>query len=161
MLQSPRRRWPRILGGYVFLLGFLAATTTPVYLIVKPSDRPTVVRLSLALVVGILLIRLRQYVQERLDAQPASTFEAALRGAPPEPHRAPLFVKLLEEIRSSTRSQPYFERVLWPRIQRLLAGRAGQGLAATPGMPRGRRVLRRGPSLTALRDLIARIGERP
>lgn len=161
MVQSPERRWLRLLLGYLVFLGILVLAMTPVYFYADPSHRPTVVRLGGALFLGVVLIHLRRLAREWLDAQPPSVFEAALRRAPPEPRLAPLFVKLQDEVRFSARSQAYFEHVLWPRILRLLARRAEQRLAATPVMPGGRWLLRRGPSLATLRDLITEIEERP
>ena len=161
MVQSPERRWLRLLVGHLLFLGILVLAMTPVYFYADPSHRPMAVRLGGALFLGVVLIHLRKLAREWLDAQPPSAFEAALHRAPPEPRLAPLYGKLRDEVRFSARSQAYFEHVLWPRILRLRALRAGQPLAAAPVMPRGRRLLRRGPSLTALRGLIAEIEERP
>jgi hypothetical protein len=161
MVQSPERRWLRLLLGYLLFVGILVLAMTPIYFYAAPSHRPTVVRLGAVLFLGIALIHLRKLAREWLDAQPPSAFEAALHRAPPEPRIAPLFVKLRDEVRFSARSQAYFANVLWPRILRLLAARTGQPLAAAPAMPDGRHLLRRGPSLTTLQDLIARIEERP
>ena len=161
MLQSPEWRWLRLLLGYFLFLGILVLAMTPIYFYADPTHRPTVVRLGGALFLGIVLIHLRRIAREWLDAQPPSAFEAALHRVPPEPRLAPLYVKLRDEVRFSARSQAYFARVLWPRILRLCARRAGQTLAAVPAMPDGRRLLRRGPSLGTLRGLIARIEERP
>lgn len=161
MVQLPERRWLRLLLGYLVFLGILVLAMTPVYFYADPSHRPTVVRLGGALFLGIVLIHLRKLAREWLDAQPSSAFEAALHRTPAEPRFAPLFLKLRDEVRFSAKSQAYFAHVLWPRILRLLAARTGQRLAAAPVTPRGRRLLRRGPSLTTLQDLIARIEERP
>ena len=161
MVESPERRWLRLLLGYLLFLGILVLAMTPIYFNADPSNRPTVVRLAGALFLGIVLIHLRKLARQWLDAQPPSAFEAALHRAPPELGLAPLYVKLRDEVRFSEKSQAYFEHVLWPRILRLLALRAGQPLAAVPVMPGGRRLLRRGPSLTTLRNLIAGIEERP
>lgn len=160
MVQSPERRWLRLLVGYFLFLGILVLAMTPVYFYADPSHRPMVVRLGGALFLGAVLIHLRKLAREWLDAQPPSAFEAALHRAPPGPRLAPLFGKLQDEIRFSIKSQQYFEHVLWLRILRLLAARTDQRLAAAPVMPGGRRLLRRGPSLTTLRDLIAEIEER-
>ena len=161
MVQSPERRWLRLLAGYLLFLGILVLAMTPVYFYADPSHRPTVVLLGGALFLGVALIHLRNLARECLEAQPPSAFETALHRAPPEPRVAPLFVKLQNEIRFSIKSQQYFEQVLWPRILHLLAARTGQQLAAAPVMPGGRRLLRRGPSPAALRDLIAELEERP
>jgi len=158
--ESPERRWPRILLAYLLFLGILVLAVTPLYFYAEPSHRRMVVSLGSGLFLGVVLIHLRRLVQEQLDAQPFSAFEAALHRAQPEPVLAPLFVKLRDEVRYSVRSQAYFAGVLWPRILRVLALREGRRLAEAPAMPGGRRLLRRGPSLTSLRNLIARIEER-
>jgi hypothetical protein len=160
VVQSPERRWLRLLAGYFLFLGILVLAMTPVYFYADPSHRPMVVRLGGVLFLGVVLIHLRKLARGWLDAQPPSAFEAALHWAPPEPQLAPLLVKLQDEIQFSIKSQQYFEHILWLRILRLLAARTGQRLAAAPVMPGGRRLLRRGPSLTTLRDLIAEIEER-
>jgi hypothetical protein len=146
--------------GYLAFLGILVLAMTPVYFYAEPSHRPTVVRLGAALFLGVVLIHLRKLAREWLDAQPPSTFEAALHRAPPGPWLAPLYLKLRDEVRFSARSRAYFTHVLWPRIVRLRALQVGQTLAATLVMPGGRRLLRRGPSLASLRDLITEIEER-
>ena len=161
MVQSPERRWLRLLVGYFLFLGILVLAMTPIYFYADPPYRPTVVRLGSALFLGVVLIHLRKLVREWLVAQPPSAFDAALSRVAPGPRLAPLYVKLRDEVRFSSKSQAYFANVLWPRILRLSALRIGQRLAVAPPMPGGRRLLRRGPSLATLRDLIARIEERP
>jgi hypothetical protein len=162
MFPPPERRWLRLLAGYLVFVGCLALIVTPLYLYVEFSHRPVVIRLAAAVVVGIALFHLRGIVRERIDAQPASAFELALRRAPMEPRLTPFFFKLWDEVRFSTTSQKYFERVLWPRVLALLArGSGGRPPAVPPVMPAGRRLLRRGPSLGTLRNLIGRIEEGP
>ena len=161
MVQSPERRWLRRLLGYLVFLGVLVLAMTPLYFYADPTYRPTVVRLGSALFLGVVLIHLRRLAREAIRGQPPSAFELSLHRAPAEPRLDPLFLKLRDEVRFSEKSQAYFAHVLWPRILRLLALRAGQPLAAAPVMPGGRRLLRRGPSLSTLRNLIARIEGRP
>jgi hypothetical protein len=162
MFPPPERRWLRLLAGYLVFVGCLALIVTPLYLYVEPSYRPVVIRLAAAVVVGIALLHLRGIVRERIDAQPASAFELALHRTPMEPRLAPLFLKLRDEVRFSTTSQKYFERVLWARILAVLVrGPGGRVPAVPPVMPAGRRLLRRGPSLRTLRNLIGRIEESP
>jgi len=161
VVQSPERKWLKLGAGYLLFLGILVLAMTPIYFYAEPSHRSMMVRLGSALFLAVVLIHLRRLVQEQLDAQLPSAFEAALHRAQPEPVLAPLFLKLRDEVRFSARSQAYFAHVLWPRILRLLTTlRAGQRLAAAAEMPGGRRLLRRGPSLTTLQDLITEIEER-
>jgi len=160
MFPLPERRWLRLLAGYLVFVGCFALIVTPLYLYVEPSYRPLVIRLASAVVVGIALLHLRGIVRERIDTQSTSAFELALHRTPVQPRLAPLFLKLRDEVRFSTTSQKYFERVLWPRILELpVGGSRGRSSAAPPVMPAGRRLLRRGPSLETLRNLIGRIEE--
>ncbi len=160
MLPPSDPRWWRLLLGYLLFTGLLALALTPLYFLVEPMHRPLVVRLGAALLTAIALIHLRRIARETLDAQPASAFERALLPPPTEQHIAPLFLKLRDEVRNSTTDQRYFEDILWSRILRILRERR-EGPSAAPEMPQGRRLFRRGPSLAALRDLIAQIEERP
>jgi hypothetical protein len=146
--------------GYLLFLGILVLAMTPIYLYADPSNRPAVVRLAGALFLAVVVIHLRRIVREGIYRQPSSAFELALHRATPEPRLDPFFLKLRDEVRFSNKSQAYFEHVLWARILRLVALRTGQRVAAVPAMPGGRRLIRRGPSLTTLRDLMARIEER-
>lgn len=160
MLLPPEIRWWRLLLGYLLFTGLLALALTPLYFLVEPVHRPGVVRLGAALLAAIALIHLRRIAREAIEAQPASAFERALQPPPTERHIAPLLLKLRDEVRISTTDRRYFEGTLWARILRILRERSG-GPSAAPEMPRGSRYFRRGPSLTALRDLIAQIEERP
>jgi len=160
MLLPPEIRWWRLLLGYLLFAGLLAVALTPLYFLVQPAHRAGVVRLGAALLAAIALIHLRRIAREAIEAQPASHFERALQPPLTEQHIAPLLLKLRDEVRISTTDQRYFEDILWSRILRILRGRA-EGSTAAPEMPHGHRFFRRGPSLTALRDLIAQIEERP
>jgi hypothetical protein len=160
MLPPPETRWWRLLLGYLLFTGLLALALTPLYFLVQPAHRPGVVRLGAALLAMVALIHLRRIARERLEAQPASAFERALQPPPTEQHIAPLLLKLRDEVRISTTDRRYFENILWARILRILRERR-RGPSAAPEMPRGSRYFRRGPSLTALRDLIEQIEERP
>lgn len=161
-MQSPLdRRWSRLFVGYLLFVMLLDVALTPVYFLVESPHRPTVVRLGGALVVGIAVIHLRRIVRERIEDQPPSNFALALHQAITEPHDAPLFLKLRNEVRFSGTSHQYFEHVLWPRILALLARQSGRPPVIAPVIPAGRRLFRRGPSLAALRDLIAELEERP
>ena len=153
-------RWLRLFLGYLLFTGLLALALTPLYFEAEPVHRPLVVRFGAALLALIVVIHLRRFVRETIEAQPASAFERALLPPPTEQHIAPLLLKLRDEVRISTTDRRYFEDILWARILRILRERR-RGPSVAPEMPRGSRYFRRGPSLTALRDLIAQIEERP
>ena len=160
MPPPPERRWPAVLAGYVVLVGLVGLAGTPAYLYVEPAAKAAVVRLLAAVILGVGLIHLLRVVRAWIDEQPPSAFERALARPRAEPHLAPVFVRLRDEIRLSTQSQGYFAHVLWPRINALVVGRFGGPPETGPAKPPGRRLLRRGPSLATLRDLIAEIEER-
>jgi hypothetical protein len=159
-VPPPERRWPGLVAGYAVLLGLLAAAATPAYLYVEPSDRPTVVRVAVAAVVGVALLHLVRVARARVAAQPPSAFEQALVPSRAEVRLPPVFERLRDEIRHSVASQGYFERVLWPRLVGLAARRAGGPASGELRAPKGRRLLGRGPSLDTLRKLITESGTR-
>ena len=148
--------WVRFLVGTAILAGLLGLVFVPLYLYAEPRDRPIVIRVGGAFVVGVAMLRLRGMLQGHLEAQPPSNFEQALRREPPTPREAPLYLKLRDEVRYSTTSQAYFVNVLWPRLVALRASLAGRALTVAPPQPRGR-PFGRGPSLAILRTLIAGI----
>jgi hypothetical protein len=160
MLPPTEARWTRIILGYVVFGGLLALASTPVYFSAEPAHRPMVVRTGAALLAGVALIHMRRIARASVDAQPDSAFEEAIRSPAVEPRFAPLLLKLRDEVRISRKDQRYFEHVLWARMLRILLDRQGRA-SAPPEIPQGRRSLRRGPSLEILRDLIAKIEERP
>ncbi|MBI4012359.1 MAG: hypothetical protein HY359_08640 [Candidatus Rokubacteria bacterium] len=155
MPPPPERRWPGLVASYTIFLTLLALAATPAYLFLEPANRPAVVRLAVALVVGVVLIHLLRVARARLAAQPPSAFEAALVPTRPEARHAPLFVTLRQEVRFSVARRSYFEHVLWPRLGELAAARG------IPIALPGARPLGRGPSLATLRDLVEKIEGRP
>jgi hypothetical protein len=157
MPPSSEHRWLRVLGCYLLLLVLVGLVGTPIYLLTEPSNRAIVVRLATAVVLMVALLHLRGVARRQISAQAPSSFDRAMHGNPVEPHWAPLYVKLRDEVRFSMASQPYFANVLWPRLQALRARRLGRAPGTDPAMPAGRRWLRRGPSLATLRDLTGRI----
>ena len=153
-----RRRW-HWGAGYLLFLVCVGIALAPVYFYVESSYRAAVVRAGAVLVLWVALIRLRGAVRRHNEGQPPSAFEAALHRGPVEPRMAPIFVKLRDEVRASTSDQGYFENTLWLRMQRMITSRGRPAGRVGPAMPSGRRWLRRGPSLAALRDLITRMEE--
>ena len=159
MPRAPeRRRWHWV-AGYLLFLVCVCIALAPVYVYVESTYRAAVVRAGAALVLGVALIQLRGAVRRHKDGQPPSAFEEALNRGPIAPRTAPIFVKLRDEVWFSTLDQRYFENTLWPRMQRLLASRDRSTRRVGPAKPGGRRWLRRGPSLAALRELVTHIEE--
>jgi hypothetical protein len=153
-----RRRWHGV-AGYALFLVCVCIGLAPVYVYVEATYRAAVVRAGAVLVLWVALTRLRRAVRRHTEGQPPSAFEGALNRSLIEPHMAPIFVKLRDEVRVSTSDQEYFENTLWLRMQRMIARRDRPAGRVGPAMPSGRRWLRRGPSLAALRDLITRMEE--
>jgi hypothetical protein len=133
------------------LAALVALGGTPVYVWVEPSWRPLVARLAGGLVLGVALLQLRRVVADRVEAGGVSALDAARDSRGPEPGLPHHFADLVSDVRTARRSRRYFETVLWPRLEAL----AGRPLAP-PALRRGR-----GPSLAALRDVIAEIERRP
>lgn len=158
MPRPPERRWPRVVAGYAVFLVLLAAAVAPVYFVVEAENRPLVIRLVGTLVLSVVLIHLATAVRTQIEDQGPSNFERVLHPVPLAPTLDPRFADIREELGYSARSGRYFDRVLWPQI-----------IAVTNRLPRrpppvalvkpAGRSFRRGPSLTTLRELIARIEE--
>ena len=161
MPPPPERRWPGIAAGYAALAGLLLLAGTPAYYYAEPPTKPLVVRLAVGVLLGVALLHVGREVRARVRPETPSPFERALRPPQPEPALAPVFLKLRDELTFSRAGQGYFEHILWPRLLALVAGRAGEPSVESPPRPVWRRLLGRGPSLTALRTLMTRIEEPP
>lgn len=155
MPRRPDRRWARILVAYLVGAGVLALAGTPVYLLVAAA-RPHVVRLAAALFVGIVLTHATKALRARLESHGAPLPEDI---PPSGPDLAPLLPRelttLRRDVRASLWSAREFERELWPRLEALAAS-----MGAEPPVKPPRRPLGLGPSLSALRELVAAIERR-
>src|SRR5689334_7112964 len=152
-MPTPARRvGPRFVARVV-LLSQLALAALPAYLTVSPRWRPAATRLAGALVVAFRSARPRAWARDAVT-QPA---DAGVDAPPPPPRERaldPHFLRLRDDLITSTRRRRYFDVVLWPRLAAL----------AGPDLPRPeerRGPTRRGPSLRAIEGLVARIEERP
>jgi hypothetical protein len=159
MPPPPERRWPGIAAGYAVLAGLLLVAGAPAYWAVAPPTRPLVVRLAVAVLLGVALLHLGREVRARLQADAPSPFERAGRPRRAEPELAPRCRTLRDQLAVSRASQGYFAHVLWPRLL-ALAERAGAPPLEEPPRPAWRRALGRGPSLAALGALVARLERR-
>jgi len=149
----------RIIVGYTALGAGVSLVALPVGYAADPAFRPVVVRLAVALVLAVALGQLLTAALRWVDAQsPPPARQAA--EAHPEPALDRQFLELLDGVRSSRASETYWRRVLWPRLT-ALAERLPPGPALVePGRSRMRRLLGRGPALSALRALVSRLEER-
>lgn len=130
----------------------LALVAIPAYLVLDPSWRPVALRLACALIMAAGCVRAICRVRRAIGEDVPSVLDA-----PPPPSRAPemdpRFLRVRDDVVFSTRSRPYFDRVLWPRLLDLAGG------SLTP--PAERRWFgRRGPSPGALAGLLAEIEKR-
>jgi hypothetical protein len=128
--------------GAVVLLAAL-----PVYVFVEPPWRALVARLAVAFVLGVALLQLRGAVAARLPGRGASPIEQALDPPVILPAVPLRFEELIDDVRATRRSRGHFERIMWPRLT---------ALTSRP-LARPATRLGRGPSLAALRDVIAEI----
>jgi hypothetical protein len=148
----------KAVGTIAALAAFLVAGLVLADLFVDASLRSVAVRLLAAVVLALAALRVRAVVKRRLDEQPSSSFELARRRAvtlDAEPSR---LAQLESEIRAATRSQRFFDAVLWPDLLALAEGRTGTPagwLARPPGRSFGR-----GPSRAALDRIVAEIEHR-
>jgi hypothetical protein len=134
-----------VLGAIVLL------AAVPVYVYVEPSWRALVARLAAAFVLGVALLQLRRVLADRVERGGASALDEARRRRGPEPAVPHRFLDLTRDVRAALRSRRYFDEVLWPRLTAF----TGRPLARPPVRPG------RGPSLAALRAVIADIEEQP
>ena len=158
MPRHRERRWPWTVAGYAVLLVVVAAVTAFVYDSAAPANQAMVIRLAVAFVVGVLLIRIGRYF--RGDPQwgslgdPPSAFADALVRQPVAPRLDPGFVKLREDVANGSASRAFFDKILWPRLAALARARGAQGDLKPPAERAWRT---RGPSRRTIAALLDRI----
>jgi hypothetical protein len=148
----------RLVAGYSVLLLVIAGITTPVYLSVPDVSQHLVLRLAAGVPLGIFLVHIRSGLRSDFENGSPSEFERALHHERPLAKIDPLLPRLYEELRNSMASRRYFEQFLWRRLLRLVELR-GSKEELKPPAPGWRS--RRGPSLTAISELIGRIERNP
>jgi hypothetical protein len=161
-MSSPgRRRALRVLAGYTVLATLVALGALPIVLATVPANRQLVIRLAASLVLAVALVHIRSVARQAVDEEPPSVFDRALRRRPAEkPDLDRHFGELLDDVRFGPASQRYWSRVAWPRLTGLAERLPGRPLLVEPPRSRLRRMLGRGPSLAAVRDLVARLERR-
>lgn len=151
-MPSPASRSARRLVARGLLGMLLALVALPVYLVLDPSWRPMAVRLACALIMAAGCVRAIRRVRRGIGEHVPSALDAPPPPSP-APEMGPRFLRLRDDVVFSTRSRPYFDRILWPR----LLDAAGGSLA--PPAER-RRFGRRGPSPAALAELLTEVERR-
>jgi hypothetical protein len=154
MPRRPERRWPGLAAGYAVFVALLAAATAPIAHLVEAAHRPLVIRLAGALLLAVIASHLAKHARARIEAQPASEFDQALRPSRPEPRLDARFIQLREHLSHSARDDRYFRRVLWPALV-ALAERPPHASLRRPLVRPAGRLFGRGPSLAALRQAIS------
>ena len=158
MAAPGRRQALRLLAGYATLGTLVGLGALPLVVAAEPANRPLVIRLAATLVLAVALAHLRGAARRAVDAEPPSAFDQALRPRRPErPEVDRRFRELLDDVRFGPASERYWSRVAWPRLCKLAERLPGRPLLVEPPRSRLRRLLGRGPSLAALRDLVARL----
>jgi len=149
------RHWPWTVAGYAVLFAVAAAATAFIYDSAAPAHQAGVIRLAVAFVAGVLLIRIRRYF--RSEGDPPSAFADALIRQPVAPKLDPGFVKLREDVANGSASRAFFDKILWPRLDALARA---QGVQSDLTLPAARAWRTRGPSRRTIAALLDDI-ERP
>lgn len=148
-----KRPWLWIAAGYAILMALVAALTGLIYDAAASAIQPVVIRLAVAFVTGAIVIHLLVYFRGEPRWEAPSALEEALLRQPIPPRLDPSFIRMREEVANGLATRSYFEKVLWPRLNKLCESR-GKGELPTLGE---RRALGRGPSHRALAELIGHI----
>jgi hypothetical protein len=147
-MPSPPERSRYRVAAYAFLTILALLAIIPLYLRLDPDWRPFALRMAGALIVIVVCGRVVGSVRRALEEDHASALDT-----PPLPPRRPAvderFVRVRDDVVFSAQSRRYFDAFLWPRLRAL----GGAELEAPPVRSRSRR----GPSLSALERLIAKI----
>ena len=147
-MPSPPERSRYRLAAYAFLTIIVLLAIIPGYLRLDREWRPFALRMASALIVIVACVRVVGSVRRSLEEDTPSALDAPAL----PPRRIAVderFLRVRDDVVFSAQSQRYFEAFLWPRLQTL----GGTHLEPPPV----RRRSRRGPSLSALERLIARI----
>jgi len=158
--MNARKRRPalRLLAGYAALATLVGLGALPIAMASDPANRPLVIRLAASLVLAVALLHIRSAARQAVAEEPPSAFDRALRRRPAErPEVDRQFRELLDDVRFGSASQRYWSRVAWPRLSGLAERLPDRPLLTEPPRSRLRRLLGRGPTLAALRDLVARL----
>jgi hypothetical protein len=152
----------RVLVGYAALATLVGLAALPIAISTEPASRPLVIRLAVGVFLAVVLAHIRGAAGRAVDLEPRSAFDRALQ--PVRAEKIPVdrqFRELLDDVRFGPASQRYWSRVAWPRLCALAERLPGRPQLVEPARTRLRRLLGRGPSLAAVRDLVTRLEQRP
>ena len=151
----------RRLFGYAALVTLVGLATLPIAVAAAPANRPMVIRLAAGVLLAIILVDVRGAARGMLEEDPSSPRERlGWRRPDARPNIDRQFTELLDDVRFGPASQRYWSRVAWPRLCALADRLPGRPLLVEPTRSRLRRWLGLGPSLAAVRDVVARLEDR-
>jgi hypothetical protein len=153
-LAPEPRRAAGVAGALVILVA-LGAGISLTEFFVAPGYRSTAVRLISAVVLLVALSRVRGIVRASVERRSAWGADEAGESWADRRMMDPRLARYRDEIRFSTRSQSYFDHLLWPRLVALARGRSPETLAKPPGRRFGL-----GPSVAVLARLVASLETR-
>jgi hypothetical protein len=145
--SDPERRWPGVVVGYMLLSIVLGAVTSLAYDTAAPAYQPQVIRVAVALAIGVALIHILNRWRGSRERQ--SRFDAALTRQRIAPKTDIAFLRARDTVAYSVRSQSGFAHLF-----AILADARVD--AAEVHLPAYRRWLRLGPSRQAVAALIAK-----
>ena len=150
----------RIAAGYAALVGIVTLAALPVSYSLAPSSRATLLHVAAGVVLAVALAQVARAARRRVEEQPPSGFDRALVRLEPEPSLPREFRELFDEVRFGRARDGYFQRILWPRLLSLAASRPDAPALIQPQRSRLRCWLGLGPTLSAIRGVIARVEDR-
>jgi len=156
-LASPEpSRGTGVVATLVVVAALVAAISLTEFFVAQ-AYRETAVRLLAALVLLVAVSPVRAIVRASTERRAAWGAGEPGEGGPETRAQDSRFARFHDEIRSSARSQSYFEHLLWPRLVALAraAGVSADALEKPPGRRFGR-----GPSIATLARLIASLETR-
>lgn len=155
--MAPERSRAAGLVAILVVVVALGAAVSLTELFVAQGYRSTAIRLIGALVLLVAVSRVRAIVQASVERRPAWGVDETGDGRSVGPATDARAARFHDEIRFSSRSQAYFEHLLWPRLVALAHSRGGSPdtLEKPPGRSFGR-----GPSVAALARVIASLEAR-
>jgi hypothetical protein len=156
-LASPEPGRAAGVVAVVLIAVALAVAVSLTEYFVATAYRETAIRLLAALVLFLAVSPVRAIVRAAIERRAPWGAHEAIEHAPAPHAPDPRFARFHDEIRSSARSQSYFEHLLWPRLVALAQSTGVPADALEKPRPRS---FGRGPSIAELTRLIAALERR-